>query len=269
VPDVVPVVDQLVEVWASLVEACERLPAGSWEQATDCPGWSVQDQLSHLVGIERMILGEPTPEQSTETPVYVGNDIGRMNEAWVDSRRATGPEVLAEFVEVTNRRIDTLRSTSADQFDQVAASPLGQLHLRDFLVTRVIDTWAHEQDVRRAVGRPGGRNGSGEQATIDRCEEMMPYVVGKRVAPPDGTLVRFHVTGLLGRRFSIVVRGGRAELEASEAQPTAELTMDQEAFWLLGLGRASASAPSLAGRIEMEGDEGVGGGVLAAMAFMP
>jgi hypothetical protein len=41
--------------------------------------------------------------------------------------------VLAEFVEVTNRRIDTLRSTSADQFDQVAASPLGQLHLRDFL----------------------------------------------------------------------------------------------------------------------------------------
>ncbi len=78
--------------------------------------------------------------------------------------------------------------------------------------TRVLDTWAHEQDIRRALGRPGGRNGVGEATTLDRCARSMPFVVGKRVAPPDGTSVLFAVIGVMGKKVGIHVDGGRASL---------------------------------------------------------
>ena len=53
-----PSVDHLVEVWTSVATACDRLGAGQWDLATDCPGWTVRDQLSHLIGVERMLLGD-------------------------------------------------------------------------------------------------------------------------------------------------------------------------------------------------------------------
>ena len=89
-------------------------------------------------------------------------------------------------------------------------SPEGEVPYRDFLASRVLECWAHEQDVRRALGRPGGRNGMGELTALDRCERTMPYVVGRRVAPPDGTTVRFVVTGVLGRQVTVAVDGRRA-----------------------------------------------------------
>ena len=38
---------------------------------------------------------------------------------------------------------------------------------------------------------------------LDRCERTMPFVVGKRVAPPDGTSVLFAVTGVMGRQVAV------------------------------------------------------------------
>jgi uncharacterized protein (TIGR03083 family) len=50
------VVDDLVEVWRSLTAACKGIRAEEWDLATDCPGWTVRDQLSHIVGVEQMAL---------------------------------------------------------------------------------------------------------------------------------------------------------------------------------------------------------------------
>ena len=56
-----PVVDRLAQVWASLVTACEQVDADQWDRPTDCPGWTVKDQLSHLIGTERTLLADPVP----------------------------------------------------------------------------------------------------------------------------------------------------------------------------------------------------------------
>ena len=58
-----PVIEELTEVWASVVVACEQLDDEQWDRPTDCPGWSVKDNLSHLIGIERMLLGDPSPRR--------------------------------------------------------------------------------------------------------------------------------------------------------------------------------------------------------------
>jgi uncharacterized protein (TIGR03083 family) len=266
-----PVIDALTEVWASVVTACAQLDAGQWQLGTDCPGWSVKDNLSHLIGIERMLLGDPAPPALTDVPAHVRNPFGALNEAWVEERRGVpGAEVLAEFVDTTNRRIDALSAMTTDQFDVVGWSPVGDVPYREFMATRVLDTWAHEQDIRRALGRPGGRNGAGEREVLDRCERTMPYVVGKKVAPPDGTSVLFAVTGVLGRRIVVSVHGGRASPSAGPLAdaPTASLTMDQDVFWRRCYGRLGTEESLPGGPVVIEGDVDLGRRVLAGLAFM-
>jgi len=98
----------------------------------------------------------------------------------------------------------------------------------------------------------------------------MPYVVGKRVAPPDGTSVLFVVIGVMGKKVGIQVDGGRASLvplRPAEA-PTVTLTMDQEAFWRLGFGRVEPARVLATGEVRIEGDVALGHRVLESMAFM-
>jgi uncharacterized protein (TIGR03083 family) len=181
-----------------------------------------------------------------------------------------GEEVLDEFVEVTNRRFESLRAMPPAKFDEVGWSPVGEVPYREFMETRVLDSWAHEQDIRRALARPGGRNGAGEATTLDRCARAMPFVVGKRVAPPDGTSVLFVVVGVMGKKVGIQVDGGRASpvpLRATE-EPTVTLTMDQEAFWRLGFGRVEPARVLATGEVQIEGDMALGHRVLESMAFM-
>jgi uncharacterized protein (TIGR03083 family) len=266
-----PVVDELTEVWASVVEACEQLDDEQWDRPTDCPGWSVKDNLSHLIGIERMLLGDPPPPALAEVPSHVRNAFGELNEAWVEARRTVpGPEVLAEFVDTTNRRIDALTAMTPDEFDVVGWSPVGDAPYREFMVTRILDTWAHEQDIRRALVRPGGRNGVGERVVLDRCEQSMPYVVGKKVGPPDGTSVLFVVQGVLGRHILVAVSGGRAAPAPlpPEHPPTVTLTMEQDEFWRRCHGRLDPVEAASPGPVGIAGDDALGREVLAALAFM-
>ena len=265
-----PVVGQLAEVWASLLQGCEQVPPERWGRGTDCPGWTAKDQLSHLIGVERMLLGDPAPPVPDRPPPHVVNDFGALNEAWVGARRPTpGSEVLDELAVTIGRRLDALRPLSVDDFDALGWGPQGEVPLRELLRTRIIDTWAHEQDIRRAFGRPGGRNGAGEAVVLDHCAKTMPYVVGKRVAPPDGTTVSIEVTGPLGPHLLVSVEGGRASesTPVPSDPPTVAVTLDQETFWRLCYGRVAAGALST-GRVAMAGDRDLGRRVLGAMAFM-
>ncbi len=266
-----PVVDELDEVWSSFAAACDGVRATQWDLPTDCPGWTVKDQLAHIIGVERMVMGDESPPPLADVPDHVRNEFAELNEPWIEARRTVpGPDVLAEFVGVTERRIAELRALPAERFDVVGWSPVGEVPFRDFLVTRVLDGWAHEQDVRRALGQPGGRNGAGESAVLDRCASTMGYVVGRRVAPPDGTSVRFVVTGVLGRWVPVVMVDGRAVAVPGRGpdEPTATLTMDQETFWRLGFGRVHPTRVLASGEVLVEGDVALGHRVLESMAFM-
>jgi uncharacterized protein (TIGR03083 family) len=265
------VVDHLVEVWTSLVASCDGIRPGQWDLGTDCPGWTVKDQLAHVIGVERMVMGEGAPPPLGSVPDHVRNEFAALNEQWIEARRQRpGSEVLAELVAVTERRTHALRSLPADRFDVMGWGPAGQVPYREFLTSRVLDGWVHEQDVRRALGRPGGRNGAGEATALDRCADTMAYVVGKRVGPPDGTVVCFTVTGVLGRQLPVFMSAGRAAVAPASGPPraTTTLTMDQETFWRLGFGRVDPAKVLAAGQVRVGGEHSLGHRVLESMAFM-
>lgn len=261
-------VDKLESVWRSIDAVCADLAVAEWLLPTDCPGWTVRDQLSHLVGGESNLLGRPAPEHSPSGDLaHVRNPIGHNNEVHVDFRRSrTGAEVLDEFREVIAERLAALRSWTKEDFDQESWTPLGPGTVRDFLGIRLFDAWVHEQDIRRAVGRPGDLEGPVAEHAFARIASAVPFVVGKKVGAPDGTMVVFEITGPAGRTFAVGVDGGRAKPVEPPSAPTAKLTMDLQTFNCLGCGRRTAD--QCADEVRIEGDEDLAGKILANMNFM-
>jgi uncharacterized protein (TIGR03083 family) len=182
----------LAETWGALAEVCHDLSSTEWGLPTECPGWDVKDQLSHLIGIERSIMGEPAPDWDGPVGDHVKNEFAALNERWVSVRRQlAGPEVHAEFVAVTRTRLAQLEALSEEEWSAVGWSPMGQVPQAEFMVVRVYDSWVHEQDTRRALDRPGGRGNRASALSLDRVQGAMPFVVGKKAGCAEGTAVRF------------------------------------------------------------------------------
>jgi uncharacterized protein (TIGR03083 family) len=261
----------LAETWGSLAEVCHELSGTEWGLPTGCPGWDVKDQLSHLIGIERMLMGEPAPEWDGPLGEHVKGDFATVNEKWVAVRRAaSGAEVQREFVQVTGTRLAQLGALSEEEWAAVGFSPVGQVPYADFMAVRVFDSWVHEQDVRLALDRPGGSGGLASTLALGRVQGAMGFVVGKRAGTPDGHVVRFEITGPGGdaRQFAVAVQGGRAAETDGAAVPTVTLALSSIDFVRLGCGRATADEVQAAGGIGVGGDAAVAQQILGSMNFL-
>ncbi len=265
-----PVVDKMAMVWGSIDGLCSGLSESDWDRDTECPGWTVKDQLSHLVGPETGLLGRPQAEHSVPPRPYVRNPIGANNEVAVDYRRSrSGSEVLAEFREVSAARMEALRAMGEEQLAADSWTPIGPGTYRDLLEIRVFDAWVHEQDIRRAVGRPGDLEGPVAEHSLRRCFQAMPFVVGKNAMAADGVTVVIEVTGPTSASLTIGVEDGRAKVLGRKVEdPSVGLHMGFEAFTRLCCGRWDPSATLARGDVEIRGDQGLGRRIVERMAFM-
>jgi uncharacterized protein (TIGR03083 family) len=183
-------------------------------------------------------------------------------------RPCSAVEVLATFRTLAAERLDQLRSYPVERFDEEGPSPVGRVPYRDFMAVRAMDTWVHEQDIRRAVGRPGHRSGPVVEVALQRFAAAMPFVVGKGAAAPDGSSVLFRLHGDSARDLALAVTDGRARLVgAPPAQPTVTLAMTTETWWCLGLGRWDGERARAEGLV-IEGDRALGERIVDRLAFM-
>jgi uncharacterized protein (TIGR03083 family) len=242
------------------------LGGAEWDRPTECPGWTVKDQFAHLVSVEASLLGDPPPEVEVPEFGHVRNDFGRFLEAGVHARRPVpGPRVAAELADVLERRLAQLPGLDPGKPTMLPNGKEGTYAL--FMKFRAMDCWTHEQDVRRAVGRPGNLDAPAAHCFWDLLGTGLPLVVARRAGAAPGQSVLFRISGPVEHRSAVLVdgdgRGGWAD-EVPDA-PSAELAMGWECFVRLTAGRCGPDAVA----VRVKGDAELAGRVLANMALTP
>ena len=259
-----PSIDHLALTWRSIDELCTGLSEEEWKTSTGCPGWTVQDNLAHLVDYEAGALGRTRPDHTVPQLSHLKNALGESNEVGVDVRRTLGgQQVLEEFREVVAERLAQLQALTAEDLTGEVPTPAGTGTLADMLTLRVMDTWSHEQDIRRALGRPGHEDGPAAAEAIAYFAGFLPYVVGKKAGAADGSTVVVEIGS--AHRAAIEVVDGRARPASGTVDaPTVALSVPVATFAALAAGRTDAPDD-----VVVSGDEALARAIVANLGFMP
>jgi uncharacterized protein (TIGR03083 family) len=267
-----PLVDLLDAVWRDITAVCDGLTPEQWNTPTDCPGWTVHDNVAHMIGTERMLLGEQPDVSAVDTDLpHVRNDIGRANESWISAYRDwDGPRLLGEFRSVTGRRLDVLRAMTIADWDREGFTPEGPGPYRVFMEIRLFDCWYHDQDIREALDRPGFLHGPAADASLGRIPaKALGYVVGKKAGAPPHTTVVFEISGSppIVAAIGVPPEGRARLLDAAPDAPTVRIVIDRRTFARLAGGRWSGDDARARGVLRVEGDTALGDRVVDNLAF--
>src|SRR5262249_21628323 len=111
---------------------------------------------------------------------------------------------------------------------------------------RILDAWILQQDMRRAVERPGKLEGP-----------VAEHAVGRRAMA---------MLGSAGRTVALRTEGGRARiLDAISVTPTVHLSLDVETCTYLGCGRWNPAAPWQPRKVQVTSDTALGEVIVAQM----
>lgn len=262
--------DTVVSALREEFEELDRLGAGlgeeQWAEPSCLPGWTVKDNLAHVAGTERMLLGEPTPEVAIDHLDHVRNDIARINEAWVESTRgSSGAEVLGQFREAVASRLEALDSMSQADFDEVSWTPAGQDTYGRFMRIRFFDCHLHEQDMREAIGLPLREDGAHLQLALDEAATGLGFIAGKRAGLPAGTGLRVELSDP-ERAFDIEVAERARLVDALPGDPDVVVSMPSALFLRLIGGRLPGGGARSEG-VRIEGDTALGERFVEALGF--
>jgi uncharacterized protein (TIGR03083 family) len=267
------VVAALLGSWDAIADLCAGLGADEWAAPTECPGWSVQDNVSHITGTERMLLGDPAPEPDIGEAPHVRNDIGRMNELWITERRPWEPAaVLEEFRAVTARRADLLSAMTQADFDADSWTPAGNDTYGRFMRIRTMDSWMHEQDIRGAVDDPGHREGPVVEVVLDEFAFAVGFAVAKLGRAPDGARVLIGLSGPAARTWRVQIAERRGRLVESfdgDPEPTITVGMDTHTYTRLVGGRISGADALGRGLVSVSGDTEAAERIVGSLGYMP
>lgn len=253
-----------------VVTLLRSLDDADWSRPTDLPGWDVKGVASHLAHLESELSGVKQKRVELPNREHLTAPSSMYTELGLIAREdMTGAQITDELEEsVRSRHEQLLADPPTDGKADPPRTP-GKIgwNWETLLSNRVVDVWMHGQDIRRAVGRPGGMNTPGAEHTVATFVFAFPYAVGKRVAPPAGTTAVLDVTGVSPVHLAVEVNeSGRAvPLTHAPEKPTVSLRMDVETFIVLAGGRRPAADLP----VEVEGDAELGRQILEAMAVTP
>lgn len=265
-----------VETWWQAVQdftaLLEQVPAEQWTTPTDLAGWDVRACAAHTAHLESVLAGNPEETADVGEPPHVTGLMGLYTEIGVVNRRDHSPEqIIGEIREVTARRHEQLLADPPTDPSARPAVVFGGVPWtwEVLLRNRPLDVWMHEQDVRRAVGLPGGLDSAPAEHTATYLTESFGFVVAKKAAAPAGTTAVLDVEGSPTIAFVVTAReDGKTRgdrLPEVPADPTVTLRTDRGSFVVLAGGRRQPAD----GAVTIEGDRELGERVVAAMATTP
>ncbi|GAA1934826.1 maleylpyruvate isomerase family mycothiol-dependent enzyme [Nocardioides marmoribigeumensis] len=261
---------------ADVVALLRSLTPADWDRPTELPGWDVRAVAAHLAHLEGELAGRPQPQVEVPAAPHVKGFMGQYTESGTIARRDWKPQrIVDELEEVVAERRAALAANPPE--DPSAPGPsfaaLAGWSWETLLHNRPFDIWMHEQDIRRAVGRPGGLDTPGAAHAGRVVARSLPMVVGKRGGAQAGQSVVLELTDVphpdLPSVLAVLVgddgRARACDVGDLSGGPTATVRLDWVDWIRLGGGRASADEVE----VLVEGDQELGRRVLAGLAVTP
>jgi uncharacterized protein (TIGR03083 family) len=261
----------MVDIWraacADFAAMARSVDDLSWDFPTDLPGWSVHDVMAHCAALESELAGDrPIPVAVDERASHIRNARGVYTESGVVARRdLSKQEVIAEFESAVERRATLL---AAEPLDDPRGTPPITPGAIDWdwatlLRNRIVDIWVHDQDIRRAVGKPGDQGTRAAAFVQQVFGRALGYVLVKRADAPVGATLLVEITGPVAECYAVgVSANGRGEpIDTADLEPTARLTMTTETFAVLAAGRRTPDDL----RVTVDGDADLADRVLRGM----
>ncbi len=238
---------------ATLVMAADLSPQ-RWMLPTWLPGWNVADNVAHIAALEHQFLGEDVSGHALRTFEHVSTPLQEHMERGIDVRRGwTQARIIDDLATALSARLAILRDPALTDDSLLPGLTGGERPAKSVLPIRVFDCWAHEQDIRAAVGLPGNLDSPAAGVSY----EQMSRAAGAVAAAAElgeGAAVNIVVTGPLPSTFTI---GSGVAL--------ATITTDGLGIFRLMAGRG----PWADVAVSVAGDAALAERVLASMAITP
>lgn len=198
--DLAALVDAFEHTVQAIVDLGQTCSAADFDKPTECPGWSVKDQFSHVVGLETWLDGGRAPRVTRPPPEHVSPGVGESNELWVEEpRELEGPDVVGELEDLLVSRMSALHDPALTP-ETMMKGLTGPGPASSVMRFRLVDVWCREQDIRRALGRPGDLDSGGAAAFVGVIFAALPKVVARDAGVEPGQTVILDVTGpVVGR----------------------------------------------------------------------
>jgi len=234
------IIGALVEVWDSTAALIGQLGNDDFSKPTPCSDWSVQDIAAHIVATEIMMLDAAADDDTHFERI---RDVGRSS-------------LLAEFRDVTRRRVQMLEGMTAHEWSTASFAPLEGMPYEHVMVVRTLDCWVHEQDIRDATGHEGNEWGLAAAATVDATCFLAGAVPATDANTGAGTVV-----------FSLTVDGEvvREVVLTSSSHPSSTAGVAMPVGHWVRLCGGRVGADELGDRVTINGDRAAAEGALAQL----
>ncbi len=172
-----------------LVAVLTQLSDEAWDEPTPSPGWSIRDQVSHLAFFDltgRLAAIDPDAFAANAKQLMssgAGSDAGL-----VEGRLLSPHQVLDGFVKGRASMIEAFRTLDPKARLPWYGPAMGAL---SFATARLMETWAHGQDVCDTVGavrKPSAR--LRHVAHIGVRARPFSYVINGKPMPTEDVTVR-------------------------------------------------------------------------------
>ena len=262
----------LVAVWWEAIDSfthlLEHVGDDEWATPTDLPGWDVHAIAAHTAHLEALLAGRPHDDVEVIDAPHAHGMMGEFTEQGVIARRGeSADQLITEIRESATARHTQLLADPPSDPAAPAPGVFGAIGWSTGLLlrNRPLDVWMHEQDVRRAIGRPGNLDSAPARHAADYLLESLPFIVAKRAGAPVGSVVRLEVAGHEPATAVVGEDGRGRRATPDDGEPTVTLSMDRETFILLAGGRR----PAASGDVRVSGDTALGERILASMGVTP
>ena len=225
-----------------------NLSESDWETQSLCPDWDVKGVVTHLAGIENLLL-KWVPQSADEWPPFP-----KMAEFESETESLSAIELLDRSISILNDRRKELAAMNDETWSLECMTPVGPGTYERFMDIRIFDFWVHQRDMTIPLGIETIDSGAHAEIALNEVHGSLGYIAGKKIGLEDGMSVVFHLSGAIDKDLFALV-DGRASVVDHVENPTIEINADSKSFVMLACGRIDPQVEIDAGRISWLGND--------------